>query len=249
MRIVSFLLLAACEALCQKPPSASLLQESKIDGSNSPAMQRQEMPALPDAPSSVQHPAQAGEFHRFVNEASPPLTLSAVTFSAGAVRESELLRVTPGPQPISTALYRVAFIPAESSAFLSRYLSPPLPNPRYYASTSDSFMGRASYAASRIFVTRDDSGKGRLNTRYFLGVLSSLAIHVAYRPSRARSTSETFNSFGSTIGSDAGMNVYHEFGPGIQRMVKGLTPKFVARIEERITRSQTPRNVVFIPAR
>jgi hypothetical protein len=32
-------------------------------------------------------------------------------------------------------------------------------------------------------------------------------------------------------------------------MVKGLTPKFVARIEERITRSQTPRNVVFIPAR
>jgi len=45
------------------------------------------------------------------------------------------------------------------------------------------------------------------------------------------------------------MNVFHEFGPGIQQMVKGLTPKFVSRIEERITRDQIPRVVISIPAR
>jgi hypothetical protein len=112
---------------------------------------------------------------------------------------------------------------------------------RYYASTSESFMGRASYAASRTFVTRDDFGKGRLNTRYFMGVLSAVAMHAAYRPYRARSTSETFNNCGSTIGGDAGINVFHEFRPGIGQIVKGLTPKFVSRIEERITHDQIPK--------
>jgi hypothetical protein len=119
-------------------------------------------------------------------------------------------------------------------------------NLRYLPSTSSNFMNRATYAASRIFITRDDSGKGRLNTSYFLGVLTSVASAAANRPYWARSSSETFNNFGSTIGSDAGMNVFHEFGPGIRQMVKGLTPKFLSRIEERITHDQTARNIVSI---
>jgi len=72
-------------------------------------------------------------------------------------------------------------------------------------------------------------------------VLSAVAMHAAYRPYRARSTSETFNNFGSTIGGDAGINVFHEFRPGIGQIVKGLTPKFVSRIEERITHDQIPK--------
>jgi hypothetical protein len=167
------------------------------------------------------------------------------------MRSLELGRVTPGPQPSLTAHYQVEFIQEESSAFLGKYLYPSSlkQNARYYASTSDSFMGRASYAVSRIFVTRDDSGKGRLNTRYFLGMLTSVAIHTAYRPYRMRSTSDTFNNFGSTMGSDAGMNVFHEFAPGIRQMVKGFTPKFVSRIEERIIPDPTRRGIISIPAR
>jgi hypothetical protein len=251
IRVISFFLLATCGALCQKRPSSDLLQGSQFDGSNSPEMQRQEMHSLPDAPSSVQPPTQAGRFHTFVNEASSALTLGAVGARTGIMRETELGHVSPLPHPSLTALHQVVFVQKESSALSGKDQYPSLlkQDPRYYPSTSDSFMGRASYAASRIFITRDDSGKGRLNTRYFLGVLSSVAIHTAYRPYRARSTSETFNNFGSTIGSDAGMNVYHEFGPGIRQMVKGLTPKFVSRTEERITRDQTPRHVISIPAR
>jgi len=97
-------------------------------------------------------------------------------------------------------------------------------------------MGRATYAASRVFVTRDSSGKGTLNTRYFLGVLASVALHSANRPNRMQSTSATFNDFGSTVGGDAGMNVFHEFGPGIRQIVKGHTPNFVSRLEERFNR-------------
>jgi len=110
-------------------------------------------------------------------------------------------------------------------------------------------MGRATYAASHIFVTRDDSGKKRLNTSYFLGVLSSVAIHSADRPYWARSPSAPFNDFGSTIGNDAGINLLHEFGPGIRQMVKGHTPRFVFKIEQRITHDQNLKEVVSSPAR
>ena len=97
--------------------------------------------------------------------------------------------------------------------------------------------------ASLSFVTT--RGKGRLNTSYFLGVLTSVAIHTAYRPYWARSASATFNNFGSTIGSDAGINLFHEFQPGLLQMMKGHTPTFVSKIEARITDDQTRRNAAF----
>ncbi|MGB9232863.1 MAG: hypothetical protein WCC04_00475 [Terriglobales bacterium] len=110
-------------------------------------------------------------------------------------------------------------------------------------------MGRAAYSASRIFVTRDDSGTKRLNTSYFLGVLGSVAIHSAYRPYYARSPSAPFNDFGSTIGNDAGINLFHEFGPGIRQIIRGHTPKFALKLGERITHEQKLMEVVSNSAR
>jgi hypothetical protein len=218
-----------------------------FDGSNLSEAHRLEMLAwrsLPDAPS-FQTPTQAEKFQTFVDEARSPLILGMVGFNAGVMRETEAEYFTPRPQPSFTALYRVALIQKESSAFFGKYLYPSLlkQDPRYYASTSDSFMGRATYAASRIFITRDDSGKRRLNTSYFLGVLTSVTISTAYRPYWARSTSGAFNNFGTTIGGDAGINVLHEFGPGIRQMVNAHTPRFVFRIEDRISHDQFPREV------
>ena len=250
--VISFSLLAACGALCQSErPGADLLQG---DGSHSSEMQRQEIrtwKSLPDAPSSVQPPTQAEKFHAFADEARSPLTPGAVGINAGVIRETKLGHVTPRLQPSFTAPYKAVFTQKESSNFVGKYLYPSLlkEDLRYYPSTSGSFMGRATYAASRIFMTRDDSGRGRLNTSYFLKVLTSVAIHTAYRPYWARSTSETFNNFGSTVGSGAGINLLHEFGPGIRQMVKGHTPQFVSRIEERITHDQIPREAVSSPAR
>jgi hypothetical protein len=58
--------------------------------------------------------------------------------------------------------------------------------------------------------------KEKLNTSYFLGVLSLIAMHTAKSPYRTRTASAPFSDFGSTIGNDAGVNLFHEFGPGIQ---------------------------------
>jgi hypothetical protein len=235
--VMCFCLLAACEALCQSErPSPDLLQG---DGSNSTEAQRPEMrtwKSLPDAPSA-QPPTHGEQFQTFVNEARSPLTVGSVVVNAGLMREKKLGQVSPGLQPGLTASLRAPFPQKDSRNFVSKYLYPSLlkQNLHYHPSTSSSFMGRLTYAASRIFITRDDFGKRRLNTSYFLGVLTSVAIHTAYRPYWARSASATFNNFGSTIGSDAGMNVFHEFEPAMRQMVKGHAPHFVSRIEEGIT--------------
>jgi hypothetical protein len=146
--------------------------------------------------------------------------------------------------------YQTVFPQEDSSNFVDKYLVPSLLNRnlRYHPSSSGSFMGRASDAASRIFVSRDETGKRRLNTSYFLGMLTSVAIHTAYRPYWARSTSATVNNFGSTMGSDAGLNLFNEFRPGILKMVKGYTPKFVSRIGAP-TSNDPPAAVVPLPAR
>ena len=253
IRVISFLLLAASGALCQSErPSPDLLQGSQSDRSSSPEVQRQEMltwKSLPDAPS-VQRPTGAEKFHTFVEEARSPLTLGAVAINVRVMREEEE-HFAPGTRPSFTTLYRDAVLQKESSVFFGKYLYPMLlrQDPRYHPSTSDSIMGRTTYAASRVLITRNDSGKRTLNTSYLLGVLTSAAVATAYRPYWARSASTTFKDLGSTIGSDAGINVFHEFWPGIRQVLERHSPKFVSRIEKRLTNNQTPREVTLTPGR
>ena len=174
---------------------------------------------------SVQRSTQALKSHMLVNEAS-----------AGRLRETGLIRITPELQRRSFVEdYQGSLLQQKPSPLLDKYLYPSVlgVGRRYQPSTSGSLMGRTSYAASRIFVTRDGSGKARLNTPYFLGLLASVAVHSTSHRNLARSTLTTFNSFGSTVGGDAGINVFHEFEPGIRQIIKGHTPKFVSRVEDR----------------
>jgi hypothetical protein len=248
MRVISFLLLVAGGALCQSEhPSADLLQQ---DGSNAPETRHQEMrtwSSLPDSPSAVRPAKPAEKFQSFIGEARSPLTMDAVVINSRVRRGTELSDITLGLRPSFAIPYKAVFTQETSTNNL--YPSSGKHNLLYHPSTSSSFMGRATYAASRIFVTRDDFGKKRLNTSYFLAVLCSIANHSASRPYWARSSSAPFNDFGSTIGNDAGINLFHEFGPGIRQMVKGHAPKLVLRIEERITRDQNLRQVVSSSAR
>jgi hypothetical protein len=155
IRVISFILLTPCVSFGQSEHlPADLLQEPQLDGLNSPAVQRREMRtwrSLPDAPSV--HPAtRAEKFQTFVEEARSPFTLGAVGINAGLTRETDL-GVIPKPRPNLIDLYRVVLIQKESSAFFGKYVYPSLlkQDPRYYPSTSRSFLGRATYAASQHF--------------------------------------------------------------------------------------------------
>ena len=112
---------------------------------------------------------------------------------------------------------------------------------RYRASSKYSLMGRATDAAGRIFVTQDESGRRRVNASYFARMLTSIAVHNASRPYRARSNSIPIGDFGATVGNDAGMNLMHEFGPELRQAVAGHMPSFVFNFEKRIIRNVNPR--------
>jgi hypothetical protein len=62
-------------------------------------------------------------------------------------------------------------------------------------------------------------------------MLTSVAKDTASTPYWRRRVGEPFSDFGSTIGNDVGMNVLHEFEPGIEQLLKNHTPKFVTAME------------------
>ena len=245
IRIASFFLLATCGALSQSVSLSPVSTQGSHSYSRSD-VQRQELhpqTSLPYAPS-VQPQHQPERLPAFIDELRSPLPRGAFGLNMDAMRETEIRQVSHRSQPTFAVSYKTVLTQKEPASFLDKYLSPPLTqNLRYHPSTSLSFMGRATDAASRIFVTRNATGKKRLNTTYFFGVLGSIAIHSARSPSWTRTASAPFNDLGSTIGNDAGVNLFHEFGPGIRQMVKGHTPKFVSRIEESLTRGRNPEAI------
>jgi len=127
----------------------------------------------------------------------------------------------------------------DSSTVFDKYLypSPVKLRSAYQLSGSGTLMGRATYAASRIFVTQDETGKGRLNTSYLLRALTSVAAETASRPYWRRSGAQPFSDFGSTVGNDAGMNLLHEFAPNLQEVMKSHAPRFVSNMAARIGRN------------
>ena len=243
MRVISILLLAACGAWCQEEnPSAGLPQGVRFDGSNVPAAQREELRAprtLPDAPA-VLAPTRAEKLYGFVEKARSPLNFGALAVNASVITEKEA-NLAAQRQPSPTAFYGAAMVGNQSSTFLDTYLHRSLlkPDPRYHPSTSNSIVSRAGYAFSRDLITCNNSGKSILNTSYLLGVLISAAVATADRPYWARSASTTFNKFGSTIGSDAGISFFHEFQPDIRQMLNSHSPKFVKRIKGIVTQDPT----------
>lgn len=183
--------------------------------------------SLPDAPSAVLA-KQPERFQAFA-ETGSSIIFGGASINASMARES-LGRLTPG---VTTSLYEVPVVQKESNVFLERYLYPSLPKQdlRYQRSTSDSLLGRASYAVSRLLITRDESGKRTLNTSYLFRALTSAAVASAtYRstsaavaaathsPYRTQHVS-TFGNFGFTVGGDAGKNILREFLPRIHQIL------------------------------
>ena len=245
--IISFLLLAAGGALCQSEHrSVDLFHGLQFEGSNSSEVwARQEtstLRSLPDAPSTVQPPKQ--HVQTFGDEAGLPLTGGTVGMNALVVHETRAGLFLPKASSASM-LDKAVKDKKGIDAFFSKCVDASRQqNSRYQHSSNYKLMGRATDAASRMFVIQDETGKRHLNTAYFLQVLTSVAADNASRRYRARSGTAPLTDFGSTLGKDAGMNFMREFGPGIRQIVKGHAPTFVFRIGERIANHGAPSEVV-----
>lgn len=206
-RIVALLLLLTATALCQR------------------AVRNEATSALPDAPS-VQPSADQASFRVFSGASCLGASCSSA-IAAGDYGEQFALSRVYTEEPST---------PKSSADFFKKYLSRSSIKPawRYESSDGDSLVERATHAASSILYARDDAGEKTLNTSYFLRVLASALAHCASRPYWRRSLSQPFSDFGATIGNDAGMNVLHEFEPGIRQLMKSHQPRFVSRIEAHV---------------
>lgn len=173
--------------------------------------------ALPNAPS-----AQSAMLVRGLNAFPVFATFTPeIVESAAAWRQSAFVlpeKSVPNPERTNT--------------FLEKYLNPTVPQHAASDQFSDSgkWMGRASNAAARVFFTRDETGRERVNTSYFVRAFTAVAADTASRPYWRRSATGPVSDLGSTMGNDAGMNLLHEFEPGIQHLVKTHAPRFVLKM-------------------
>jgi hypothetical protein len=235
-----FLLLAGAEAWSQNgllpsglPRYLRPVQEQRQDLRNTQS-------SLPDAPSAV--PAMQRERLQTFVETITPLIFDGGAINARMARES-LQRLAPGVMPSYSASYGAPAVQKKSTVIFDKYLYSSLlrEDMRHPSLTSDGFWGHASYAASRLFITRDDSGKKKFNAAYLIGALASAAVaNTTYRTYRAQPASVAFGNFGSTVGSDTGRNIFQQFWPHIHQILRGHSPKVMQTAEERIASDPLP---------
>jgi hypothetical protein len=207
-RVFIFLLLASAGAVCQSEHSYTNSRQG--DGSSLPEIESQQTHTWGWLPDA---PPADGD--RSASNGMNP--------------------ITPGSQ-----LSFVDITPISSRTFFDKYLYPSLlnRNARYRHATGGSLMRRVTNAASRLLIMRDESGNTRLNDSYLSGVLTSVVMQTASTPYWTRSALTPFSNLGSTMGSDAGLNVFHEFEPDIRQVIMAHTPRFVSRIENHISQDR-----------
>jgi hypothetical protein len=177
--------------------------------------------SLPDAPS-----AQIAFLPESANEFAP---------NADAMPKFGL-KSGSGAQPYGFDAFGRPSCQEDPNGIFRKYLTSPKQLTNYSPTGSSSILGRATFAASRTVLSRDASGKGRLNTSYLLRALTAVAKDEASTPYWRRHRGDPFSDFGSTVGNDAGMNVLHEFAPALRQAMKSHAPRFAAQIAERIAR-------------
>jgi hypothetical protein len=107
-------------------------------------------------------------------------------------------------------------------------------DPRYFPSYKRALISRAWYAATRVAITRKDSGDNTFNTSEFLGALFASALQNSYYPRHDRSLGETMNRFGGALSSDAIGNLLREFTPDMKRLFRKHAPEKILKIEEKL---------------
>jgi len=89
-------------------------------------------------------------------------------------------------------------------------------DPRYFRRGHGSVWSRTFYAATRIFVTRTDSGGTRFNFSEVVGNTTATVISNAYYPDN-RTAVDNVEKLGTLLAIDAASQVLKEFWPDIKR--------------------------------
>ena len=94
-------------------------------------------------------------------------------------------------------------------------------DPRYYRMGSGKFFSRSWYAATRVLVTRTDSGRHVFNVPEVMASATASGISRSYYPADERNVGDFAYDMGSRIAFDAVYNLAKEFWPDVRKHVFG----------------------------
>lgn len=114
--------------------------------------------------------------------------------------------------------YASAVADQDLGNFMTEAIFPTLlhEDPRYFRKVNGSFKGRLYYAATRVLVTRTDSGNWQFNAAEWMGNGTVAALGNLYYPDE-RGLGSTVQRTLTQVGTDAISNVLKEFWPDIKR--------------------------------
>lgn len=92
-------------------------------------------------------------------------------------------------------------------------------DPRYFRKAYGSIWARGFYAASRVVITRADTGETTANYSSIAGHLSGSALTMTYYPAVSSNATVVFETFAWSIFGGAGGNVFLEFWPDVRDAV------------------------------
>jgi hypothetical protein len=88
---------------------------------------------------------------------------------------------------------------------------------RYFASGQTGFFRRAKYAVASTFLARHDNGERQFAFSRLGSAAGTSFISRIWQPRSATSAGDGAVSFGISMGSDVGFNLFREFWPGLKR--------------------------------
>ena len=92
-------------------------------------------------------------------------------------------------------------------------------DPRYYTLGKGGFFKRTGYAASRLFVTRNDAEKNTFNFSEIAGAGAAAGISNSYYTANSNVWVKTYQRWGTQLALDGFFNILKEFWPDIDRSV------------------------------
>lgn len=170
---------------------------------------------LPDAPP-YQPLTTKQKFVYFADYAKSPFTFGSALVTAASWQ-------VYGDPPYDRGMggfgesYAAALGQREIAALLQRFVVPAAfhEDPRYFrAPPGENVVGRGMYAVSRLFLTKGDNGRDRVNASYLLGGFASAAIGNALI--RNGDYGGVTHNFFLNMANDAAYNVAREFWPSVR---------------------------------
>jgi hypothetical protein len=223
-------------------PAAALAQENAVDASPGSSSSEAGSAAIGPAPSEPQAPLDKRVFgvlpnYRTVNESTIYTPISTkqkfiiaskdsfdyplVLLGAAVAGMGQLSNQNPSfdqgmvgyGRRFGTSYADQAIGNMMTEAIFPTFLRE---DPRYFRIGTGTVWSRTYYAATRIFVTRTDSGRKQFNFSEVLGNATAVAISNAYYPD-GRSAADSVEKLAQQLGIDAVSQVLKEFWPDIKR--------------------------------